>query len=93
LGGEPQHPAGHHHGDPLGGKIADQRYSFWEDALSEIDGGATQHLVLLLEEPVALLELANLGLLSQREAVSQAFFGLGALQPPLDARWRDPEVP
>src|SRR5690606_10306350 len=66
--------------------------AFWEAGLAEIRSCSTEHLVLLLEEPDPLLELAVLGGLHRGHTGTVA--GLdGGLAEPLRQRHRmDPEI-
>jgi hypothetical protein len=45
-----------------------------------------------VQEPVALLQLADLGPLGERETLAHAVFDLGALHPPMQTGLGDPEV-
>jgi len=62
LGREPQDPAGHRDGDPVIGKVKDQRASrsFWGRVLREVGRGPAKDLDLLLEHPVAALQCHQL---------------------------------
>jgi len=44
--------------------------------LPEIDRRTAEHLVLLLEQPVPVLQLPDLGLLGEGETVADAVFDL-----------------
>ena len=60
--------------------------------MSEVDRRSAKHLVLLLEQTVALLQLADLGLLGQRQTFTLTVFDLGSLDLASKAGLRDAEV-
>jgi hypothetical protein len=59
--------------------------------LPEVDRRTAKHLVLLLEQAVALLQVSDLGLLNEGQPLPLAVFDLGPLDPASQTRLRDAE--
>jgi hypothetical protein len=93
LLGETEHPTSHHDGNPVSGRVQDQRVHHFVRASQAKNAAARRRdLTLLLEDPVALLQLPDLGRLGRRDPGTDTILDVSQVHPPMQTRLRDPEV-
>jgi len=98
LASDLEHPARHHHANPVGGQLAHERVEpFRKLSLRQIRGGPPEDLVLLLQQPFQQLDLAlgrpKLNRLARRNPRLDILVDIGCSQQPRRQRHRmDPEV-
>ena len=93
LGLKAQHQAGHRDGNPVHGKVTDQRVDhFGGSSPGEKRCRPPEDLVLLLKQPVAFLQLPQLGGVGLLQSRPDPVLDLSPFQPVKQGPLADPEI-